>query len=410
MRINYNVQAMNANLALNKADSRVSKAIGRLSSGLKIAAAKDEPSGYALSKRMNLQIEGLSRATQSSNDAINIINIADGALQEVNDMVNRMSELAVKAATDTMTDEDREITQKEIDQLKKEIQRVADTTEFNGQTLLDGSFDLKGYTDNLDVKVATYSDETPIGKYDLPDIQLRYKEETDRDGNKYKVLDAVETIKANETSTTFPNPPYPAGTQVEAVDGTLVTIKGANDFSITIDVEKMVAAQNLDSSCGTSISETYTYDPVTGMPTANAKPVTVDITGLGAMDMQIGANENQILAIRIPNLSLKLMSIEDADVRTQDGAARLIEDSKTALTYVDDLRSRLGAYQNRLEHTVETLGVTHEALTSAYSGLVDADMAEESVEYTTAQIISEASTSVLAQANERPSSALQLLQ
>ena len=377
---------MNANLALNKADSRVSKAIGRLSSGLKIAAAKDEPSGYALSKRMNLQIEGLSRATQSSNDAINIINIADGALQEVNSMVNRMSELAVKSATATMTDEDRELCQDEIDQLKKEIQRVANTTEFNGQTLLDGSFDLKGYSDNLDVKVATYSDEVPVGKYALPPIQLEYKTVTDKDGVSRQVLDAENTIAANDTLV-FPNPPYPDATKIDSVDGTLITIKGANDFSLTIDVEKMVEVQ-----------------------AATVSGVTLDITGLGAMDMQIGANEDQILAIRIPNLSLKLMSIEDADVRTQEGAAKLIEDSKTALTYVNDLRSRLGAYQNRLEHTVGTLGVTHEALTSAYSGLVDADMAEESVEYTTAQIISEASTSVLAQANERPSSALQLLQ
>lgn len=403
---------MNANLALNKADSRVSKAIGRLSSGLKIAAAKDEPSGYALSKRMNLQIEGLSRATQSSNDAINIINIADGALQEVNSMVNRMSELAVKSATATMTDEDRELCQDEIDQLKKEIQRVANTTEFNGQTLLDGSFDLKGYSDNLDVKVATYSDEVPVGKYDLPDIKLVYMDVTDKDGITSRVLDAKNTIAANEAAgLSFPNPPYPDATKIDSVDGTLITIKGSNDFSITIDVEKMVDAQNTDVSWGTSISETYTYDSVTGLPNAmTGKSVTLDISGLGAMDMQIGANEDQILAIRIPNLSLKLMSIEDADVRTQEGAAKLIEDSKTALTYVNDLRSRLGAYQNRLEHTVGTLGVTHEALTSAYSGLVDADMAEESVEYTTAQIISEASTSVLAQANERPSSALQLLQ
>ena len=91
MRINYNVQAMNANLALNKADNRVSQSIGKLSSGLKVASAKDSPSGYALSKRMNMQIEGISRATQSSNDAINIISIADGALQEVSDMVNRIN-------------------------------------------------------------------------------------------------------------------------------------------------------------------------------------------------------------------------------------------------------------------------------------------------------------------------------
>lgn len=387
MRINYNVQAMNANLALNKADSRVSKALGRLSSGLKIAAAKDEPSGYAISKRMNLQIEGLSRATQSSNDAINIISVADGALQEVTDMISRMSELAVKAATDTMTAEDREITQKEIDQLKKEIQRVADTTEFNGQTLLDGSFDLKGYTDNLDVKVATYSDETPVGEYMLPsNIQLVW--DTDNPDQ----LDAAATIAANDTTLTFPAT-YPANSKVTAVDGTMLTITGDGDFSITLDLEGIK---------GQTVVPNSEKDPTTA--------ITLNITGLGAMDMQIGANENQILAIRIPKLSLELMSIDDADVRTQDGASKLIEDSKTALAYVNDMRSRLGAYQNRLEHTVETLGVTSEALTSAYSGLVDADMAEESVEYSTAQIISEASISVLSQANDRPSSALQLLQ
>ena len=375
MRINYNVQAMNANLALNKADARVSKTIGRLSSGLKISAAKDEPSGYAISKRMNLQIEGLSRATQSSNDAINIISIADGALQEVTDMVNRMSELAVKGATDTITDDDRKLIQEEIVQLKKEIQRVADTTEFNGQTLLDGSFDLKGYTDNLSVKVATYSDETPAGRYALSGISLVWNGGS---------LDADATLTANDTLT-FPTPDYPSNTKVSAVDGTLLTITGDGDFSITLDVEALSGQ--------------------TSVPTIN-----MDITGLGAMDMQIGANEDQIIGIRIPALSLKLMSIDDADAGTQPGAAKLIEDAKTALTYVNDLRSRLGAYQNRLEHTVETLGVTNEALTSAYSGLVDADMAEEAVEYSTAQILTEASTSVLAQANDRPSSALQLLQ
>ncbi|MCR5509808.1 MAG: flagellin [Lachnospiraceae bacterium] len=375
MRINYNVQAMNANLALNKADARVSKTIGRLSSGLKISAAKDEPSGYAISKRMNLQIEGLSRATQSSNDAINIISIADGALQEVTDMVNRMSELAVKGATDTITDDDRKLIQEEIVQLKKEIQRVADTTEFNGQTLLDGSFDLKGYTDNLSVKVATYSDETPAGRYALSGISLVWNGAS---------LDADATLTANDTLT-FPTPDYPSNTKVSAVDGTLLTITGDGDFSITLDVEALSGQ--------------------TSVPTIN-----MDITGLGAMDMQIGANEDQIIGIRIPALSLKLMSIDDADAGTQPGASKLIEDAKTALTYVNDLRSRLGAYQNRLEHTVETLGVTNEALTSAYSGLVDADMAEEAVEYSTAQILTEASTSVLAQANDRPSSALQLLQ
>ncbi len=382
MRINYNVQAMRANLALNKADKRVSQSIGRLSSGLKIGAAKDEPSGYALSKRMNLQIEGLSRAIQSSNDAINIISIADGALQEVSDMINRMSELAVKSATDTMTDEDRKLCQDEITQLKNEIKRVADTTEFNGQTLLDGSFDLKGYTDDLNVKVATYGDEVPPREYILPaGIPLVW----DASGNS---LDAKATIEACDTAgITFPTPDYPSNTKVSAVDGTLLTITGDDNFSITLDLEALK-----------------------GQTEISASTTKMNITGLGAMDMQIGANEDQIIGIRIPALSLKLMSIDDADVGTQEGAAKLIEETKTALTYVDDLRSRLGAYQNRLEHTVANLGVTNEALTSAYSGLVDADMAEETVTYSTAQIITQASTSVLAQANDRPSSALQLLQ
>ena len=292
-------------------------------------------------------------------------------------MINRMSELAVKGATDTITDDDRTLIQQEIAQLKKEIQRVADTTEFNGQTLLDGSFDLKGYTDNLNVKVATYSDETPAGKYPLPSgISLVWN------GSQ---LDAAATITANDPpAVTFPAP-YPANTKVSAVDGTLLTITGDGDFSITLDVEGLNGAGNIPA-------------------------INMDITGIGAMDMQIGANEDQIIGIRIPALSLKLMSIDDADTGTQAGSAKLIEDAKTALTYVNDLRSRLGAYQNRLEHTVETLGVTSEALTSAYSGLVDADMAEEAVEYSTAQILTEASTSVLAQANDRPSSALQLLQ
>jgi len=391
MRINYNVQAMNANLALNQADDRVSQTIGRLSSGLKISAAKDNPSGYAMSKRMNLQIEGLSRATQSSNDAISIINIADGALSEVSDMIQRISELATQAANGTMSDEDRQICQDEIDQLKKEITRVADTTEFNGQTLMDGSFDLKGYTNNLDVKVATYSDSTPSGKYTLQNpITLVPATGTKADGTTYQYIDAEATIAANDTLNLGAD--FPVGSKVTEVDGNLIKITGPNDFAITL-----------------SVADDYVEAGNTSVP-AGAEKLMLDITGLGAMDMQIGANEDQIIAIRIPKLSLQLMSMDDIDVSTLDGASKAIADCRTGLTYINDLRSRLGAYQNRLEHTVNSLDVTHEAMTSAYSGLVDADMAEETVTYSTQQIISQAATSVLAQANDRPSQALQLLQ
>ena len=327
---------------------------------------------------MNLQIEGLSRATQSSNDAISVISIADGALSEVSDMIQRMSELAVKAANGVMSDKDRQLCQDEIKQLKSEINRVAKTTQFNGQTLLDGSFDLKGYTNQLDVKVATYSDGTPIKKYDLTGITLAYKTGTDE-------IDPDATIAANSGSNLGAD--FPDGAKVSSVDGRLVTITAPNDFSITLGVSEAITAAH------------------------GSIPATkIDITGLGAMDMQIGANEDQIISMRIPELSLQLMSIDDLDVSTQDGAEKGISELRGSLDYVNSMRSRLGAYQNRLEHTVGALNVTSEAMTGAYSGLVDADMAEETVDYSTQNIISQAATSVLAQANDRPSQALQLLQ
>ena len=142
MRINYNVSAMLSNNALSNSEDLLAKSLERLSSGLKINHAKDNPAGLAMGKRMNAQIEGLSVANQNASDGISIIEIADGALTEVSEMLQRMNELSVKAANGVMTDEDRATVQDEIAQLKEEITRIADTTEFNGQKLLNGEFDL----------------------------------------------------------------------------------------------------------------------------------------------------------------------------------------------------------------------------------------------------------------------------
>ena len=138
MRINYNVSAMISNNMLANNDTALAKSLERLSSGYKINHGKDSPSGQAMAKRMNAQIKGLAIAGQNASDGVSIIETADGALSEVNDMLHRMNELAVKAANGTATDDERKIIQKEIDQLKEEISRVADTTEFNGQKLLNG--------------------------------------------------------------------------------------------------------------------------------------------------------------------------------------------------------------------------------------------------------------------------------
>ena len=174
MKINYNVSAMIANSALQKNDKALSTSLERLSSGLKINHAKDNASGLAMAKRMNAQIKSLEVANQNSNDGVSVIEIAEGALQEVEDMVQRMNELAVKACNGTMSDSDRKNIDEEIKQLKTEIERVAKTTMYNGQVLLDGSFDVKGYSDNIDLKVTTYSDDVRSGEYVIDSINTAY--------------------------------------------------------------------------------------------------------------------------------------------------------------------------------------------------------------------------------------------
>ena len=184
MKVNYNVSAMIANNALQRNDNLLSESLERLSSGLKIANAKDNPSGLAMSRRMNSQIEGLGVAGDSSNDAISIVQVADGSLSEIHEILQRMNQLAVQASNGTLTDSDRQTIQEEVSLLKQEIERMAQTTQFNGQCILDGTFDLKGYTTvgkSLDgsvtdaaVKLSSYSDVVEAGQYKITGIDVSY--------------------------------------------------------------------------------------------------------------------------------------------------------------------------------------------------------------------------------------------
>lgn len=389
MKISYNAAAMYANNAANAADNRVSQSLKKLSSGLKITAAKDNPSGYAIGRRMHAQITGISVATQNSNRGISVIETADGALTEVHDMLQRMNELAVKGAHGVLTTSDREMLNAELKQLKEEVTRISTDTEFNGQPLLDGSFDLRGYTDSQVAKVDYYSDEVLAKEYTITGLTVFYNEDGSIDLDKTK-----ESFK--------PGPEFPEGVQITEVGQDKVIITGNQDFKLTIAVDynqvqdgKIVVAQEADG---------------TANPPVAAKTLTLDITGIGAMDMQTGANEGQQLAIRIPTISLDRLGIERTSVATQEDSDKAIVEIKGAIQYVSDARSRLGAYQNRLEHTVNNLDISNENMTASYSRIMDVDMAEEMTNYTTQQVVSQAATSLLAQANERPSQVLQLLQ
>lgn len=390
MKICYNAPAMIANNSLNRNDNRLSQSLQRLSSGLKIVNAKDNPAGLAMGKRMNMQLKGISVATQNSSDAISVIETADGALAEVHDILQRMNELAVKGSTGTMGDVDRATIQDEIAQLKQEVTRIAKDTQFNGQTLLNGNYDLKAYTNNPEVKVGYYSDQVTPGTYGVTDMSftLDADKNIDTAASATKVGAAVKGIAIGADPDGKVNTEIPADAKIAEINGNNIKITSDKnaDFEINLKIE---AAANA---------------------TVAITDMQIQVTGIGSMTMQIGANEGQVLDIRIPTISLDEMGIKDLKMSTSEESQKAIETVKGAIEYISAARSRLGAYQNRLDHCINNLDITSENMTAAYSRIMDVDMAEEMTEYTTIQVISQSSMSMLAQANERPAQVLQLLQ
>ncbi len=401
MRINYNVSAMLANNKLANNDNLLSKSLERLSSGLKINSAKDNPAGLAMAKRMNSQLESLSVATQSAGDGVSIMETADGAMAEISEMLQRMNELAVKAANGTYSENDRAVIQDEVRQLTEEITRVTETTEFNGQKLLNGEFSLKGYVkDNLDVKVSSYSTEVTAKLYTIEELIIEENPIPANESDRYR----VQSVKLKDGD-------FPEGTTATMKDN-LLHIQGVNGFKMTLDLTNA-----LDKANGT-----FPVD------ITNGKDLVIDATGIGPMILQVGANEGQIMEIDIPKISLSEMGLDNyfvkegdgtendgkgvwtLNVSTKEAATEAIDRVDGALQFLSSIRGRLGAYQNRLETTINSLDITSENMTAAYSRIMDVDMAEEMTNYTTYQVMTQAATSMLAQANERPSQVLQLLQ
>lgn len=379
MRINYNVSAMLANNALANNDNALSASLERLSTGLKINHAKDNPAGLAMAKRMNAQLKGLETANDNAGDGISVIEIADGAMTEVSAMLQRINELTVKASTGTVMDGDREIIQEEVVQLKEEIERISANTQFNGQNLLDGTFDVKGYTNDEYIKVNTFGEKTPKGTYTVDSI-------TFADEVKNGAVTGNKLVTAITLGGDFPPgvEAVPDGVNEIVAENGFVTIKGSNGFELKLDLNDA--------------------------PNGTVTNLKVEVSDVGPMRLQVGANEGQILAVEIPPISLRNMGIERIDVSTQAGAQDALSRMDGAIGFVSRVRGKLGAYQNRLESTVNSLDVSEESMTAAYSRLMDVDMAEEMTQYSTNQVLTQAGTSMLAQANERPSQVLQLLQ
>ncbi len=377
MKVNSNIQAMITGNVLRNNETRQSESTERLSSGYRLNHAKDNPAGMAISNKMRAQIASLNRANQNASNGVNVIETAEGALAEIQSMIQRMSELSVKAANGTNTEEDREAIQKEIDQLTGEIERVARDTEYNTQNLLGGEQQLKGYADDLNLEVINYDPDFPFGS----DYVIDFRKYDSWDGPVVNES-SIRLYKSSDDKA--------AGVEMAGIKSKEVNEKG-DRITITMDngAQLIVKAH-------------------TGL--TNNASVGLDLSGVGGMKIQVGSGEGQEIHMAIPKISLDNLDLTGIDVRKEDGARRAMDQTKNALAFVSSVRSRLGAYENRLENAISNLDVTTENLTKSYSTIKDTDMAEEMVDYTTLQVLVQAGTSMLSQANEQPQQALQLLQ
>ncbi|MFC4738045.1 flagellin [Bacillus daqingensis] len=455
MKINNNIQALNAYRNLYQNQQATSSNLEKLSSGLRINRAADDAAGLAISEKMRSQIKGLKMAERNALDGISLMQTSEGALQEVHAMLQRMRELSVQAANDTNTDEDREQLQKEIDQLKKEIDSVSEKTEFNTRKLLDGSSAL----------VTTLSGEQILGG--TPDVQsAEYASGSYRLQMENVVQTAEMTQPAaglNESSVLLdPNgsgqfgsytinvreyDEQSASAKVEVIGpqgrvletkviekGEDVTVGGVSIKTADItsngtarvkleataslklnklnedETETLVRAEKTVTTVNGEFRYEGIHYPVGASVLAAEQPAQEFSLSNNALAFQIGPNTGQEVLIDIPKMDTVTLGITDISVASSKDAGEAIFKLDRAVAMLSDARAKLGAVQNRLEHTINNLQVTHENLTSSESRIRDADMALEMTEFTRNNILNQSATAMLAQANQLPQGVLQLLQ
>lgn len=389
MIINHNLNSMNAHRNMSFNTTQTGKAMEKLSSGLRINRAGDDAAGLAISEKMRGQIRGLDMASKNAQDGISLIQTAEGALNETHSILQRMRELAVQSSNDTNTATDRSELQKEVNELSKEISRIADNTEFNTKNLLgangfDGKFHIgsnKGQ--DISLKIANM-DSTALGVVGKSGAE--------------QTLDGI-TLNALSSDVYEIEYTTAQGNGGAGVSATTAVVNEA-DKKITITL-----AQAAGADASTSGAITATRDDVakalssTGLVKAEAADPTDPATVVAA------------------GLTLKTTADADAvvdenagiDISSQASASNAIDTISKAIETVSAERSKLGATQNRLEHTINNLSTSAENLQAAESRIRDVDMAKEMMNFTKNNILNQAAQAMMAQSNQQPQAVLQLL-
>ncbi|MGE8080539.1 flagellin [Peribacillus loiseleuriae] len=529
MIINHNIAALNTHRQLSTASANQSKSMEKLASGLRINRAGDDAAGLAISEKMRAQIRGLDQASANAQDGISMIQTAEGALNETHDILQRMRELSDQSANGTNTADDRKAIQDEVKQLKEEIDRIGNTTEFNTQKLLNGNLKSaagasvgQNTTTGSIIAKLTAAEGTTTGNLST-DLTSNYEKEvltidgseievnwqnlttdekailngaTDGDAasnNKAaqlivsKINEAIDASGKNvahitgyadgdtlvlKSGTTGVDSKImsdgagvigtlggfdtavegtstiPADISSEAVDlkvnGVLMelttpAVTADDTLSDTADalqtaINDAIKAYN-DTTNKTSGQEGFIEDVTViagkdGRLTINSESGPVELadragtsavqslglsqaqteaSGNGGMTFQIGANKGQTITFGINDMRSAALGISGVDVSTQAGASNALKSLDTAIKSVSSERSKLGAVQNRLEHTINNLKTSSENLTAAESRIRDVDMAKEMMNQTKNSILSQAAQAMLAQSNQMPQGVLQLL-
>ncbi|MDY0256581.1 flagellin [Gudongella oleilytica] len=366
MRINQNISAMNTYSRLTAANTAKSNSLAKLSSGLRINKAGDDAAGLAISEKMRGQVSGLNQAAKNAQDGISLIQTAEGALNETHSILQRMRELAVQSANDTNTNTDRMEIQKEMDQLSTEITRIGNSTEFNTQKLLNGDRATDGLTFH-------------IGANNGQNMELTV-------GDMRASALEVEGVSKSVTSGEW---------TVSTRDDSMVSFAIAN-----------TGAAGSDTTIG-NVAGAVT---VTVASDGTKKDALVALESLGYQVEFTGDEDATVAAVTTATFVEDTVNSYGIDVSTQSAADTAIETIDKAISSVSTERSKLGAVQNRLDHTINNLTATSENLAAAESRIRDVDMAQEMMAFTKNNILSQAATSMLAQANQMPQSVLQLLQ
>jgi flagellin len=393
MIINTNVPAINAQRNLAVTNARMGQTLEKLSSGLRINRAADDAAGLAISEKMRAQVRGMQQGLRNAQDGVSMLQTAEGALNEVHNILQRVRELSVQAGNTTLSSNDRQAIGEELTALRSEIDNIAQRTRFNGQNLLTGA---------LSVQVAGASTADAVT--------------ASENGSQVSVSSIdVSGAKAGLTYTL----------ENDGADVTLTVTDGSVTQSETVTVADMAdgATQALTfSHLGVTIN--LVHDDVSGTVTGGAlgtafNNATVVTEGDGNASFRVGSEVGDDISLAFGDMRasalggdgtrLNVLIADNEAVSTTTKADALLQAVDTAIDQVSTFRAQLGARQNQMEAAINSLGVSVENLSASESRIRDADIAEVSSQMVTQQIMQQAGISVLAQANTAPQSVLALL-